>query len=1034
MDSAGNLFIADSYNQRIREVNYSTGVITTVAGNGTGGSSGDGGQATAAEIHYPGGVVIDSAGDLFIADTYSNRVREVNHTTGVITTVAGSGTPGYSGDNGQATAAELNSPNQIALDSSGNLYIADSANSRIREVNLATGVITTVAGDGVFGSSGNGGQATAAGLAFPEGIALDSAGDQFIVDTNSNQIREVNIATGLITTVAGNGYASGNGAGGFSGDGGPATAAELSGPSAIALDAAGDLFIADSVNDRIREVNHATGIITTMAGNGIVGFSGDNGSATAAELDSPKGITVNSAGLLFIADSFNNRIREVNLATGTITTVAGNGTSGFSGDSGPATAAELDYPTAVALDSAGDLFIADSYNNRIREVNYATGAISTVAGNGTSGSSGDNGPATAAELNNPIGIAVDSTGDLFIADNSDRIREVIALAGVITTVAGNGIVGSSGDNGPATAAEINLPDGIALDSAGNLYIADTNNQRIREVAARSPVTVTVSPEVFHTPSVTSASTFENTQTSSGLVVTPNSQDTGFVTYFQITNISGGSLFQNDGVTPISPNQFISVTQGQQGLKFTPSLNSTVSGRFTVQESTSNSVAGLSGSTATATITVNTARTVHTPSVTSATTLENTQSSSGLVLTPNSQDTGFVTYFQITNISGGSLFQNDGVTPISPNQFITVAQGQQGLKFTPSLNSTTAGSFMVQASSSNTAAGLGGSTVTATISVTPVPTSSVSALGDRTSLTSFTVSWSGTPGSGGPAIASYNIYYSTDGSTLFTKWLTGTTNTSATFNLGTIGNTYGFTSQAIDAVGTIEPAHKTADTTVVMTTTPWQNPLSNHYDVIGDGGAIVPDDALLIIDYLSTSSTALPPTRPAGAPYYDVLGENDVVPQDALEIITYLSTPNPAVSPAVTSPAVTTDNVVRAGTASDALVKPAAVAPALTVEPGLPLTTQGGTLTLSPAVIAAGSGGTASLGGSLPYSGPVNSSPSPSSTDSGLAVNMGLPTSSENVPQVPVKSLAPFASPLTTSAVRAVAVDLLLADSRNWLSG
>ena len=279
-------------------------------------------------------------------------------------------------------------------------------------------------------------------------------------------VREVVKATGDIITVAGNGTA------GYSGDGGPATAAELNGPDGVAVDSAGDLFIADTVNNVIREVVKATGDIITVAGNGTAGYSGDNGPATAAELDSPRGLAVDSAGDLFIADSGNNVIREVVKATGDIITVAGNGTAGYSGDGGPATAAELNDPNGVAVDSAGDLFIADTDNNVIREVVKATGDIITVAGNGTAGYSGDGGPATAAELNGPVGVAVDSAGDLFIADNGNNVvREVVKATGDIITVAGNGTAGYSGDNGPATAAELNNPCRVAVDSAGDLFVA-----------------------------------------------------------------------------------------------------------------------------------------------------------------------------------------------------------------------------------------------------------------------------------------------------------------------------------------------------------------------------------------------------------------------------------------------------------------------------------------------------------------------------------------------------------------------------------
>ena len=244
----------------VREVNPATGVITTVAGTGTDGYSGDNGLATAAELDVPHGVAVDASGDLFIADTYSNRIREVDLSTGVITTLAGNGFPGYSGDNGQATAAELDAPRGVAVDSSGHLFIADTGNNAIREVNLSTGVITTVAGNGTAGYSGDGGPATAAQLATPCGVAVDSSGHLFIADTNNSAIREVNLSTELITTVAGDGTA------GYSGDNGQATAAEMNYPSGVAVDTSGHLFIADSGNSAIREVNLPTGVITTVVG------------------------------------------------------------------------------------------------------------------------------------------------------------------------------------------------------------------------------------------------------------------------------------------------------------------------------------------------------------------------------------------------------------------------------------------------------------------------------------------------------------------------------------------------------------------------------------------------------------------------------------------------------------------------------------------------------------------------------------------------------------------------------------------------
>jgi len=310
--------------------------------------------------------------------------------------------------------------------------------------------------------------------------------------TSSNTSKFVNSSAGISTssvieTVAGNGTA------GSSGLKGQATAAELYAPTAVATDSAGDLFIADYNNSRVLEVTHATGVITLVAGNGKYGYSGDGGKATAAELDYPSGIALNSTGsLLFIADTCNDRIREVNVSSGIITTAAGNGKYGFSGDNGQATAAELSYPSGVAVDSAGDLFIADTDNNRIREVNVSSGKITTVAGNGTAGSTvGANSLATASELYQPMGVAVDSNGNLFIADTqNDRVREV--SAGKISTVAGSGTAAYNGDN--ITAGQVFLPEGVAVDADGDLFSADFGNERIRELATGA-ITVTVTSPV-----------------------------------------------------------------------------------------------------------------------------------------------------------------------------------------------------------------------------------------------------------------------------------------------------------------------------------------------------------------------------------------------------------------------------------------------------------------------------------------------------------------------------------------------------------
>jgi uncharacterized protein (TIGR03437 family) len=350
-------------------------------------------------------------------------------------------------------------PNGVAVDSAGNLYIADKGNSRVRKVSKSA--ITTVAGNGMAGYSGENGPAASAQLNQPQGVAVDSAGALYIADTNANLV--LRVAGGVTTTVAGDGTR------GNSGDDGPATSARLSSPYAVAVDQAGDLFIADAGNNRIRMVSK--GVITTVAGNGRGGYSGDGGPATGAQLNQPWGVAVDSAGNLYIADTGNDRVRKV--SNGVLTTVAGNGTMGFSGDGGPATSAGLWAPTAVALDSSGNLYIADDDNYRVREV--SNGVITTFAGNGTPGLGGDGGPASSAQIG-PWSLAFDSADNLYITDVVG-VRKV--SGGVITTLAGNWTQGFRGDNGPATSAEFYSAEGVAVDPAGKVYVADAYNHRIR---------------------------------------------------------------------------------------------------------------------------------------------------------------------------------------------------------------------------------------------------------------------------------------------------------------------------------------------------------------------------------------------------------------------------------------------------------------------------------------------------------------------------------------------------------------------------
>jgi hypothetical protein len=348
-------------------------------------------------------------------------------------------------------------------------------------VNTNAQIITTVVGNGTATFAGDNGQATAASLSLPKGVVFDASGNMYIVDENNNRVRKVN-TSGVITTVAGNATQ------GFGGDNGPATAASLYTPTGMTIGAAGNLVIADEDNFCIRSVNSA-GTIKTIAGQGgAPGFSGDGGQATAATLIRPYATEYDAAGNLYITDTQNNRIRKVS-TTGIITTIAGTATGGYAGDNGPATAAELNSPLALAFDTVGNLYIADAANNCVRMINTA-GVISTFAGTGTAGYNGDGVQATSAQLNNPVGLVFDAYGNLFISDgNNSRIRKVDGGTGIISTIAGSGVAGYSGDGGLATAAELHIPVGMAFDASGNLYFADASNNRIRKITAACRVII-----------------------------------------------------------------------------------------------------------------------------------------------------------------------------------------------------------------------------------------------------------------------------------------------------------------------------------------------------------------------------------------------------------------------------------------------------------------------------------------------------------------------------------------------------------------
>lgn len=673
LDSAGDIFIADSGNALIREVIASTGVIQTVAGNFTAGPgySGDGGSATQAQLDTPSGIFVDGSGNIFIADTGNSLIREVILSSGDIQTVVGTpGAPGYV-DGVLATNAQLAGPQGVFLDTAGNIFVADSLNNVVRVVNTsaqpitidgspsiqpgyvqtvvgtqyaytgscsaspatnlclptgifvdgseniyiadnnnlairefsASGALSTVAG--TIGSEcttyrttgcGNGASATAvtAQLNYPNGVFVDSSGDIYIADSEDFVVREVVASSGNIQAFAGNGFEA------YSGDGGSPTNAELNNPGGVFVDGAGNVYIADTSNSVIRFINNTSsaytvpgttaviqpGDVGTVAGNGAPGYSGDGGLATTAQLNFPQGVFVDSAGNIFISDSGNNVIRKVIASSGNIQTIVGNGVQCTNqsttkcGDGGAPLSAQLDNPLAVAVDVSGNIFIADTdddairvvnvstsaaltfgpsisvppsailtvagtlnldcnssqapancgdgavanaaylfqpagvtidahdnifiadtFNHAIRQVSSTTGIVQTVAGTiKTSGFSGDGALATSAELDSPQGVFVDSANDIFIADSDNAaIREVVAATSFIQTVAGipattDGFPtpGFSGDGGPATSAELNFPSGVFANSAGKVFIPDTDNSRIRELTA-APFSVTVAP-------------------------------------------------------------------------------------------------------------------------------------------------------------------------------------------------------------------------------------------------------------------------------------------------------------------------------------------------------------------------------------------------------------------------------------------------------------------------------------------------------------------------------------------------------------
>jgi sugar lactone lactonase YvrE len=431
VNSAGTVVTFTDYsNQRVRQFTVG-GTITTVAGNGTAcaGTCGEGGTATSAELYYPVGLAETSGGTFYVGnnDNYAvdsftvggnlNRFAG-NHSYNVETLITGA----------PANGAELNYPFGLAVSSTGNIYITDSHNFMVREDVKSTGLVNFFAGTGTEGYTGDGGAATSAELNYNFGVAVDSTGNVYIADTYNCLVRKVSTA-GTITTFAGL-VVSSSVRCGYTGDGGAATSAELYYPYGVAVDSKNAVYIADYAEHVIRKVTGGT--INTIAGiGGLLGYSGDGGPATAALLYDPSAVAVDAAGNVFIADTNNCRVREINAATGIITTIAGNGGCAFTGD-GLAVANGVAYPQGLAVDANDNLFIGD-YSNRVRWVS-PNGIMTTIAGTGSAGYSGDGGSATAALLSEPTGVALDSAGDVLVSDyNNGRVRSISAFAALGTS-------------------------------------------------------------------------------------------------------------------------------------------------------------------------------------------------------------------------------------------------------------------------------------------------------------------------------------------------------------------------------------------------------------------------------------------------------------------------------------------------------------------------------------------------------------------------------------------------------------------------
>ncbi len=505
--SPEELLIADVNNYRVLSVRFATGLVLSIAGNGKLGTAGDGGLATEAQLGKTTGIAVDSDHSVYLADSGEYVIRKIDP-KGIISIFAGNHVSEYTGDGGPATAASISQPSAVAIGPNHDVYFIDNVYKVIRKVGT-NGVISTVVGQITSDLSSNykneGKLAITAALTGIAGLSIDEAQNLYFAETVENRIRRVDAKTGLLSTVLGpipTGV-PGEPSGGFAGDGGPAIAARVSDPQALTLTSSHELYIVDGLNQRIRKISKDL-IASTAAGHGASMVSGDGGPATSAQLGAPSGVAFGPGSSILVSDSTDNLIRKID-ANGKIATIAGTGAEGNSGDEGSALSAKLSSPSGIVTGADGSIYFADTGNHVVRKIS-AAGVITRFAGGksdggGVMGFIGDGGPATQAQLDSPADVGLLTDGSLLIADpNTASVRKV-SPDGVISTFAGtSGVAGYDGDNGLATLAKLSSPYGIAVSADGSVYIADTANDSIRKVDATGKIsTLSITLPSGHLP-------------------------------------------------------------------------------------------------------------------------------------------------------------------------------------------------------------------------------------------------------------------------------------------------------------------------------------------------------------------------------------------------------------------------------------------------------------------------------------------------------------------------------------------------------